>query len=66
MTNTEFVTDMIEFGSPLNGIFVIDAIDKHCDRIINTKREDWPENHIINFDAWQDVARNLKEKLENR
>jgi len=42
-TNLEKVTDAMEFGSPLNQVLVMSALDKYCEQVlaIESKPDNW-------------------------
>jgi len=66
-TNVEKVTDAMDFGSPLNQIVIMSAIEKYCEQIValDEKPESWT-NGLVSWEAWQsasaDVARRLHSK----
>ena len=65
MTNVELITDLMQ-GNPIVQCFVIDAVGKQAERMSNAKREDWPENCFMSFDAWQSAAKKCKDAIDNR
>ena len=50
-TNTEKVTDAMNFGSPLNQIVIISAIEKYCEQVAKKKKA--PSNWCNNFVSWE-------------
>lgn len=64
-TNLEKVTDAMEFGSPLNQILVMTALDKYCDQVlaIESEPEGW-SNGLFSWEAWQDSARDIQNKIK--
>jgi hypothetical protein len=63
-TNVEKVTDAMEWGSPLNQIVVISAIEKYCEQIagLNEKPESWT-NGLVSWEAWQASAKDVASRL---
>lgn len=69
LTNVEFITNLMEFSKygGLALIFVIDALDKHAHAVANVSPEVFEKMaHFINPQAWQGVAREIAEKIDNR
>jgi len=64
-TNLEKVTNAMEFGSPLNQVLVMSALDKYCEQVlaIESKPDNWT-NGLISWEAWQDSARDVQEKIK--
>lgn len=69
-TNIEFVCGLMDFSrfGPLAQMFVIDALTKWSDKIADTPIEElrkaFEGNPLISAEAWQGVAREIKEKLD--
>ncbi|MGM3411942.1 hypothetical protein [Ralstonia holmesii] len=69
-TNIEFVRELMDFSrfGPLAQMFVIDALSKWSDKIANTPVEElhkaFDGNLLIGAEAWQGVAREIKDKLD--
>lgn len=69
-TNIEFVRELMDFSrfGPLAQMFVIDALSKWSDKIaltpIEELRKAFESNPLIGAEAWQGVAREIKEKLD--
>ncbi|MCF1444893.1 hypothetical protein ACI2VK_25210 [Ralstonia nicotianae] len=69
-TNVDFVRELMEFScfGPLAQMFVIDALSKWSDKIAQTPIEDlrkaFEGNPLLGAEAWQGVAREIKEKLD--
>ncbi|WP_247539140.1 hypothetical protein [Ralstonia pseudosolanacearum] len=69
-TNIEFVCELMDFSrfGPLAQMFVIDALSKWSDKIAQTPIEElrraFEGNPLINADAWQGVAAEIKAKLD--
>jgi hypothetical protein len=63
-TNVEKVSDAMEFGSPLNQIVVMTAIEKYCEQIaaLNEKPDNWT-NGLISWEAWQASAKDVAGRL---
>lgn len=69
-TNIELVCELMDFSpfGPLAQMFVIDALTKWSDKIADTPIEElrkaFEGNPLISAEAWQGVAREIKEKLD--
>lgn len=69
-TNIDFMCDLMDFShfGPLAQMFVIDALSKWSEKIANTPIEElrgaFEGNPLIGAEAWQGVARGIKEKLD--
>jgi hypothetical protein len=64
-TNVEAITDIMESGSPLRQMFVVDAIGKLADAVVadaETFKAD--TNGIIYGPAWLKVAEEIKAELD--
>lgn len=63
-SNVEKVSDAMEFGSPLNQIVVMTAIEKYCEQIagLNEKPENWT-NGLVSWEAWKASAADVSRKL---
>tara|TARA_X000000368_G_scaffold352814_1_gene293755 strand:- start:357 stop:566 length:210 start_codon:yes stop_codon:yes gene_type:complete len=63
-SNVEKVTDAMEFGSPLNQIVVMSAIEKYCEQIagIDEQPESW-NNVLVSWKAWQASAKDVADRL---
>lgn len=64
-TNTEFVMSIMEFSKfgAISQVFVIEAINDYTNKILNASPEQWTFP-LISFGAWQNVAKEIKQKLE--
>jgi hypothetical protein len=66
-TNVEKVTDAMEFGSPLNQIVVLSAIEKYCEQIaaLDDQPETWEKGcgALISWEAWKASAADVSRKL---
>ena len=66
-TNVEKVTDAMDFGSPLNQIVILTAIEKYCNQIANHKDqpEGWDKGcgTLIDWDAWKASAKDIQRKV---
>ena len=64
-TNLEKVNDAMEFGSPLNQVLIMSALDKYCEQVlaIESKPDSWT-NGMISWEAWQESARDVQEKIK--
>ena len=65
-TNVQIVKEIMEFSDfgPLAQMFIIDAITKQAEAVSKTTAKDYPENMMIHPEAWINVAKEIKEKLE--
>ncbi|AXW61567.1 hypothetical protein CJO94_05960 [Ralstonia solanacearum] len=69
-TNIDFVSELMDFScfGPLAQMFVIDALSKWSDKIAETPIKElckaFEGNPLIGAEAWQGVAREIKEKLD--
>ena len=73
LTNVELVTDMMEFSKygALSQIFIIEAIGRYADQCTEeltpeALAEYEKKGSFINMNAWLGVAKEIKERLENR
>lgn len=67
MTNTELVVDFMEFGSPLNQVFVIDAISKLA-RIVVDQQDQLRvqmQDGFVEPEAWIKCAKDWIEKSDS-
>lgn len=64
--NIEFLMDYMEWGSPLNQMFVVDAVIKQAERIVNNEEEVLKsmENNFIHGPAWVQAAKEFLQKLD--
>ena len=63
-TNVEKVTHAMDFGSPLNQIVILSAIEKYCEQV--SKIEEQPENWtngLVSWEAWQASAKDVASRL---
>tara|TARA_R110000868_G_scaffold243770_6_gene499817 strand:- start:2650 stop:2886 length:237 start_codon:yes stop_codon:yes gene_type:complete len=53
-TNVERITEYMEFGSPMNQVFLINAINVMSEKVIADKKklQISMKDHIISPDAW--------------
>ena len=69
-TNIDFVWQLMDFSrfGPPARMFVIDALSKWAEKIARTPIEElrtaFDGNPLIGVEAWQGVAREIKEKLD--
>ncbi len=77
MTNTELLTDIMEHSryGAMSQLFVIDALSKHCQAIIDNKeaiiadhkeKEANGQFQFINMEVWCAVAEEILSKIDNR
>ncbi len=66
-TNVELVTTYMEFGSPINQCFVIDALTKQAQLVIENKEEllKQPQS-FINMEVWIKSAEDWLECIKKR
>ena len=68
-TNVEKVTDAMEFGSPLNQIVVLSAIEKYCEQIagLDSQPETWEKGcgALVSWEAWQASAKDVASRLHS-
>ena len=66
-TNVEKVTDAMNFGSPLNQIVILSAIEKYCEQVaaFDEQPENWEKGcgALISWEAWKASAADVKRKL---
>ena len=67
MTNLEFINWLMQYSNQgaLSQIFIIQAIDKYCELIINNDLV-FPKNHIIHEDAWMRCAIEIKSRIDRK
>ena len=65
-TNVEFLTQYMEWGSPLNQAFVMDAIGKLADKIVENEDEVLKsmEGGFVHGPAWVKCAKDYKEQYD--
>jgi hypothetical protein len=58
-SNVEIITEFIEFGSPLNQAFVIEAVNRYAKELLENEAAYMRamEGHIIHPSAWLGCAR---------
>ena len=61
-TNIEFVTEFMEFGSPLKQVWLLDALDKWSNHLIENESDVLKEmeNSFINGEAWIQCAKEFQ------
>ena len=66
LTNVQLVKKIMETGSPMNQLFVLDALTKWSDHIIENKEETLKqmENTMIYGPAWVESAEHCKKMLD--
>jgi hypothetical protein len=67
-TNIELVTRLMTFSptGAMSQLFIMEAIGRYAKQVSEADMSGWPENHIINPEAWQKTARFINEELEKR
>ena len=65
-TNVDLVTDFMNFGSPMNQIFVIDALQKHAKNIVDNEEEllKQMEGGFIDGPSWVRCAKDFLKKSD--
>ncbi len=68
LTNTEFVQELMEYNSPLVQLFVIEALTKWSEMIVDNEEDVIKEleNTMIHGPSWVDAAKTVKEKLDEK
>ena len=64
-TNVEFITELMEFNSPLMQPFVLQAIEVYAKEVFKAKPEQL-DNGLVSGQAWHDCARVALKALEER
>ena len=64
--NTEKVTDAMNFGSPLNQIVVLSAIEKYCEQVAKKKKapSNWGAS-FVSWDAWRASCADVLERIRS-
>ena len=64
-TNIQLVKQVMETGSPLNQVFVLECMDKWSSYILDNqdKVRKQMENHMIHPDAWIGCAQHVRDSL---
>ena len=64
-TNVEKVTEAMDFGSPMNQLVILTAIEKYCDQVANHKDQpdNWGGGNLIPWDAWKASANDVRRKV---
>ena len=67
-TNAQFVTRMMEVGSPMNQLFVLDALDKWSKYIIKNRKVVLKQmkNSFIHGPSWIRAAEHVQNMLNSR
>lgn len=63
-TNKDRVTEAMDFGSPLNQIVIISAIEKYCEQV--AKKEKAPSNWcngFISWEAWKQACADVERRI---
>ena len=63
-TNTEKITSAMDFGSPLNQVVILSAIEKYCEQV--SKIEEQPENWtngLISWEAWKVACKDVERRI---
>jgi hypothetical protein len=65
-SNTEKVQDAMNFGSPLNQIVVLTAIEKYCEQVAKKKKapSNWG-NGFVSWDAWRASCADVLERIKS-
>tara|TARA_X000001388_G_C2157665_1_gene94971 strand:+ start:287 stop:505 length:219 start_codon:yes stop_codon:yes gene_type:complete len=64
--NTEKVQDAMNFGSPLNQIVVLSAIEKYCEQVAKKKKapSNWG-NGFVSWEAWKASCADVLGRIRN-
>lgn len=68
-TNTEFVTDLMDFGGgPMVQLFVIGALSNMAEQVLSATPEEIEEllPPIVNADAWIEAARIVRAAMDKQ
>lgn len=68
-TNVQFVTELMEFSNygALAQLFVLQALSEFSHAVVNAEPESFENSaHFISTQAWQGVAKEIAEKIEQR
>jgi hypothetical protein len=65
LTNEKLVENLMRMGL-LNQAFVIEAIRVYSEQVLTLTKEEWGESNFINYEAWQERARECLSELGNR
>ncbi len=63
-TNVEKVTAAMDFGSPLNQVVILSAIEKYCEQVL--KLEEAPENWtngLVSWEAWKQSCKDVERRI---
>ena len=66
MTNTKFITDLMEGPSPTGALvqaFVLEALGDYCRRVEATGPQPF-DSPLLNGEAWVKTAAHVREKLD--
>jgi len=69
ITNVEFVTALMEYSKygAMAQLFVIEALHQYSATVANASPEQFEEwNGAVEPQVWQDIAREIAEKIKNR
>jgi len=66
LTNIEIVVDAMRFSEygAMAQVFIIDAIQKHADRVAKSVPSDYPPNQFISPEIWIGVAKEIQSKMK--
>lgn len=66
MTNTEFITDLMEYSyhGALTQIFIIEAIKRYAEIIVAQAKPTDPGTSFISAIAWHEIAEEIKTRME--
>ena len=66
-SNVDKVTDAMNFGSPLNQVVIISAIEKYCKQVaaLDDQPETWEKGFgaLISWEAWKASAADVYRRL---
>lgn len=65
-TNTEFLTQFMEWGSPMNQMFVIDAISKQAQAVVDNEQDvlERMKGSMFHGPAWVQCAKDFLKQAD--
>lgn len=66
--NIEIVNDYMQFGSAMNQVFLIDALNKHAERIVKNQEQvrEQMKDSFIHPEAWIECAKNWQKHCKEQ
>lgn len=65
MTNLELITDIMEYGSPMNQIVVIEGVARYCEQVIEAGAEA-VDSPLINGEAFVASCEDILKRIQER